>query len=75
MMSKRLIHYGYVVCFQSTQITEIYKQIAEITALHKNLKIYKVYGLREELPGIILRLPNLVKNALLYYRAYKAGKR
>jgi hypothetical protein len=56
------------------QITEIYKQIAEITALHKNLKIYKVYGLREEPPGIILRLPNLVENALLYYWAYKAGK-
>jgi len=65
----------YVLCFQSAQSTEICTQIAEITALHKDFQIYKIYDLREEPPGVILRLPNLVKDAFLYYRAYKAGKR
>ncbi|MCC6004344.1 MAG: hypothetical protein LM590_08395 [Thermofilum sp.] len=64
----------YALCTQSVRSTEICTQIAEITTLGKDVQIYRIFNLREEPPGIILKSPNLVKDAFLYYQAYKAGK-
>jgi hypothetical protein len=64
----------YALCFQSVQSTEICTQIVEITTLDKDVQIYRIFNLREEPPGVILKSQNLVKNAFLYYQAYKAGK-
>lgn len=65
----------YTSCYQSVQGAETCTQILEITLLGKDIWIYRIFSPREEPPGLISRSPNLVKDVLLYYWAYRVGRR
>jgi len=65
----------YALCYQSVQGAETCTQILEITLLGKDVWIRRIFSPREEPPGLISRFPNLVKDVLLYYRAYRVGRR